>query len=130
MRVLETCLYVSDLAAAADFYGGLLGFPVISQVAGRHLFLRAGDGVLLLFVAEATEREQALPPHGARGSQHVAFAVAADEIDGWIGTLAAAGVPVLAVHEWSPGRRSIYFHDPAGNLLELAPASIWGIGEP
>jgi catechol 2,3-dioxygenase-like lactoylglutathione lyase family enzyme len=28
-------------------------------------------------------------------------------------------------HDWSDDRRSFYFRDPAGNLLEVANADIW-----
>ena len=29
---------------------------------------------------------------------------------------------------WPEGGRSIYFRDPAGNSLELAPPTLWGGG--
>jgi catechol 2,3-dioxygenase-like lactoylglutathione lyase family enzyme len=46
-RVLESCLYVDDLAAARDFYGHVLGLEVRSQVPDRHLFFRCGEGMFL-----------------------------------------------------------------------------------
>ena len=39
--------------------------------------------------------------------------------------LAEAGVEIEHDHEWPDERRSFYFRDPAGNLLEVANADIW-----
>lgn len=127
MQVLETCLYVDDLEAARTFYVDVLGFDVLSQVAERHLFLRAGAGVLLLFNPAVTEQEQVLPPHGAHGAQHIALRVEPDAIEPWTARLHAANVPIICDFAWPSGYRSIYFHDPAGNVVELAPAQIWGL---
>ncbi|WP_045235323.1 VOC family protein, partial [Deinococcus pimensis] len=54
MRLLETCLYVDDLAAAERFYVDLLGFEVHGRAPGRHLFLRADGAMLLLFDPRAS----------------------------------------------------------------------------
>src|SRR5688572_14219553 len=75
--VLETVLYVQDLATAEGFYVDILGFRKLSGEAERSLFLRAGESVFLLFRAEATERPGTLPPHGARGPGHTCFVVPA-----------------------------------------------------
>jgi hypothetical protein len=55
-RIKETCLYISNLEKAKEFYTGKLGLPVISFVEGRHIFFRAGQSVLLCFIAEITEK--------------------------------------------------------------------------
>ncbi|AWR87034.1 VOC family protein [Meiothermus taiwanensis] len=123
--VLETCVYASDLEAARGFYQGLLGLELFAEQPGRHLFFRAGPGVFLVFNPQATQQETALPPHGALGSVHVCFRVAAEELEGWAERLEAHGHPVTWA-EWKAGR-SLYVHDPAGNLIELAPAAIWGL---
>ena len=39
--------------------------------------------------------------------------------------LAGLGVAITHDHEWSEGRRSFYFKDPAGNLLEVADSDLW-----
>jgi catechol 2,3-dioxygenase-like lactoylglutathione lyase family enzyme len=52
--ILESALYVTDVAAAEAFYGDVLGLERISRVEGRHVFFRCGSGVVLLFDAEAT----------------------------------------------------------------------------
>ena len=131
--ILESALYVDDLEAAEAFYGGVLGLEIITQAEGRHVFFRCGDGVLLLFNAEATESAAApdarlpVPPHGTRGPGHLCFAASAEEIDRWKAQLQAQGIAIEADFEWPNGGRSIYFRDPSGNSLEFAEPRIWGL---
>ena len=130
--ILESALYVTDLEAAEAFYGGTLGLDLIAKAEGRHVFFRCGEGVLLLFNAEATEippppgARLPVPPHGARGPGHLCFAAAAEEIGRWENYLAKKGIAIEADFEWPSGGRSIYFRDPSGNSLEFAEPRIWG----
>ena len=67
-----------------------------------------------------------MPPHGARGPGHVAFAATAEELDRWRERLAAAGVAIEADFRWpGSGALSIYVRDPAGNSVELAEPRLW-----
>jgi catechol 2,3-dioxygenase-like lactoylglutathione lyase family enzyme len=126
--VLETCLYVDDLPAAERFYGDVLGLALVSRQPGRHLFFRCGGAMVLLFRAEASEGASSeVPPHGARGPGHVAFAMPEREIDEWTRHLESCGVTIELRMSWPRGGTSIYFRDPAGNSLELATPRIWGI---
>jgi catechol 2,3-dioxygenase-like lactoylglutathione lyase family enzyme len=130
--VLESALYVTDLAKAEAFYRDVLGLTVVGKVEGRHVFFRCGDGILLLFNADATEvppepgARLPVPPHGARGPGHLCFTANSDEIDRWKADLEAKGVAIEADFEWPQGGRSIYFRDPSGNSLEFAEPRIWG----
>jgi catechol 2,3-dioxygenase-like lactoylglutathione lyase family enzyme len=130
--ILESALYVTDLAAAEAFYGDVLGLERISRVEGRHVFFRCGPGVLLLFDADATRQSPPadaklpVPSHGAHGPGHVCFAATAEEIIRWKAALAARGIAIEADFEWPGGGRSIYFRDPAGNSLEFAEPRLWG----
>lgn len=130
--ILETVLYVSDLAAAERFYRDVLGLEPFSKAPGRQLFYRCGNQVLLLFNPEATSKPPAanalpVPPHGAAGPGHVCFRASADEMDGWRQRLEAGGVTLEADFAWPGGGRSIYFRDPSGNCLEFAEPRIWGL---
>lgn len=133
MQVLESALYAENLEETAAFYGDVLGLEEIVRVDGRHVFFRAGPGVLLIFRPSATEQplppdaRLPVPPHGARGPGHVCFAGTAAEIEAWANRLQAAGITVEADFEWPQGGRSIYFRDPAGNSLEIAEPRIWGL---
>jgi catechol 2,3-dioxygenase-like lactoylglutathione lyase family enzyme len=130
--VLETVLYARDLAAAEDFYRDVLGLQPFASVAGRHLFYRCGDQVLLIFNSEATRVPPApdalpVPPHGMEGEGHICFRASAGEIDAWRKRLEGKGVAIEADFEWPKGGRSFYFRDPAGNCLEFAEPRIWGL---
>jgi catechol 2,3-dioxygenase-like lactoylglutathione lyase family enzyme len=127
--VLETCLYATDLDAAERFYSDVLGLDAFSRVPGRHVFFRCGDAVFLVFNPDRTaapDPSGGVPPHGARGPGHVAFSVTEADLAPWRERLAAHGVEIEAEVTWPSGGRSLYVRDPAGNSVELAPASIWG----
>jgi catechol 2,3-dioxygenase-like lactoylglutathione lyase family enzyme len=131
--ILETVLYARDLGAAEAFYRDVLGLEPFARAAGRHLFYRCGDQVLLIFNPDATSLPAApqalpVPPHGAPGPGHVCFRATAAEIDAWVARLAAKEITIEADFEWPRGGRSVYFRDPAGNCLELAEPRIWGLG--
>ena len=136
--ILETVLYAEDLVAAEAFYTDVLGLTVYASVAGRHLFFRCGNQMLLIFnprVTVAPPKPGAklpVPPHGAIGQGHVCFAASADDIERWRHHFVACGIAIEADFHWpSPdatrGGRSIYVRDPAGNAIEFAEPRIWGI---
>ncbi|MGH2999756.1 MAG: VOC family protein [Gaiellaceae bacterium] len=122
--ILETAVYANDLEAAERFYAGLLGLEVDSSEPGRHVFLRCGDGMLLVFDPAATSRSSGIvPPHGAVGPGHVAFSV--DDLEAWPDRFRDAGVEVEADVAWPGGGRSVYVRDPAENSVELTTPRIW-----
>lgn len=128
--ILEAAVYVDDLDAAQDFYGGLLGLEVITRVEGRHVFFRCGPAVLLAFVAAATRvppEPDALPvpPHGAEGPGHVCFAVPGPALGALRDRLQAEGVEIESDFRWPHGPRSVYVRDPAGNSVEFAEPALW-----
>ena len=131
--ILESALYVGDLAVAEAFYRDVIGLERITRVEGRHVFFRCGSGVLLLFNAEATRQPPApdaklpVPPHGTSGQGHLCFAATAEEIDRWKTHLEARDIVIEADFEWPAGGRSIYFRDPSGNSIEFAEPRIWGL---
>ncbi|MDB4474815.1 VOC family protein [Opitutaceae bacterium] len=127
LRVLETCIYAEDLDAAFAFYGKVLGLQLHSRAEGRHLFFHCGQGMVLIFNPEETEKSHPdeIPAHGSRGSEHVCWAVERDNFDSWRKKLQAAGVEIEHELTWENGARSIYFRDPAGNSLEFATPRLW-----
>ena len=131
--ILESALYVNDLAEAETFYRETIGLELVGKVEGRHAFFRCGQGVLLLFNPEATQNppppdaKLPVPPHGTHGPGHLCFSATGDEIDEWKRHLSAKGVAIEAGFEWPQGGRSIYFRDPSGNSIEFAEPRIWGL---
>ena len=131
--ILETVLYAKDLDAMEEFYGRILGFPIYARSAGRQVFYRCGNQMLLIFNPDATESppepdaKLPVPPHGARGEGHICFRASAEEVEAWCTHLEKEGIEIEADFEWPGGGRSIYFRDPAGNCLEFAEPRIWGL---
>lgn len=125
-KVLETCLYVNDLDAAETFYRDAIGLEFYAKQEGRHVFFRCGTSMFLLFDPEGTS-DPSLPfgGHGSRGAGHAAFEIDEKEIQGWRDHLARHGVPITSETDWPSGGHSLYFHDPAGNVLEVATRSTW-----
>ncbi|HEY7634575.1 MAG TPA: VOC family protein [Gemmatimonadales bacterium] len=133
--VLESSLYCDDLDSAERFYRDVLGLEVLTRQVGRHVFLRCGEGMVLLFNPVATADPAistggpAMVPHGARGPGHLAFRLPERDIQRWLAHLSASGVPIEAEVHWPQGGYSLYLRDPAGNSIELATAALWGLAE-
>jgi catechol 2,3-dioxygenase-like lactoylglutathione lyase family enzyme len=133
LRVLESCLYATDLEAAHRFYTQVIGLALHAREDGRHVFFRCGEGMVLVFNPEHTSKVGTtvagapLPLHGARGAGHLAFAVREEEIPAWRAHLQRAGVAIESEVHWPQGGTSLYVRDPAGNSIELASPKIWGL---
>ena len=131
--ILETVLYVPDLAAAEHFYGRLLGVETYAKAAGRHVFFKLEGQMLLIFDPAATRQPSAgrlpVPPHGAEGEGHVCFSAAPAGLEAWRRRIAEMALAIEADFEWPGGGRSIYIRDPAGNSVEFAEPRIWGFTE-
>lgn len=126
--VIETSLYVTDLATTEAFYTSILGLEVVTKEAGRHVFFRVGEASMLLaFNAEATMKGDHLPHHGGHGSGHFAFGIESQSYDAWKNALRGHGVAIEQEIDWPRGGKSIYFRDPAGNSVELVTPGIWGL---
>ncbi|MEO1050253.1 MAG: VOC family protein [Bacteroidota bacterium] len=125
-QIKETCLYISDVDKSDAFYHGILGLPVISKVAGKHIFFRAGSSVLLCFIAEDSKTKTSPPGHYAHGKQHFAFEVESEAYDStkayFTDTL---NIEIIDKVIWKSGQESFYFHDPDGHILEVVPKGIW-----
>jgi catechol 2,3-dioxygenase-like lactoylglutathione lyase family enzyme len=126
VKIKETCLYVHDLEGARRFYHDVLGLPVISYLPGKHLFLRAGGSVLLCFNPDDSKTKTSPPPHYAEGRQHFAFEVPKEDYERTKAEIKGKGITIIDVVTWANGTESFYFHDPAGNILEVLPdPGIW-----
>lgn len=127
--LLEVALYGPDPAALERFYTTLFGFERLLRVPGRMVALRCGHTALLLFDPDATGAGGAVPAHGTTGAGHIAFVIENADLAAWRTRLADHDVAIETEVEWPEGGTSIYFRDPAGNSVELAPPDIWqGLG--
>jgi catechol-2,3-dioxygenase len=127
-RIFETILYAEDLAAAERFYQDAIGLRSLGRSALR-VVLRCGDGVLVIFdPRKSGVPGREVPSHATSGAGHIAFAAKPDDLPVWREQLRRAGVSIEREVEWDEGGCSIYFRDPAGNSVELAPPTLWGGG--
>lgn len=128
--ILETVLYVADLAPAAAFYAEVMGLVCLHADARMRAFDVNGRGVLLLFAQGGTLEPVetpggTIPPHDGTGPQHVAFSVEASALPGWRAHLGDHGIAIESETAWPRGGTSLYFRDPDGHLLELASPGLW-----
>lgn len=119
----EVNLWVEDLAEMRRFYVDVLGLSPIHESA-RHIFLKVADGyeghpqIVALFNSKF---------HGVRVKpdikrttlNHVAFSVRLKEFAAEKKRLKKLGLDVSEELHRKPHWRSMYFHDPEGNQIEL-----------
>ena len=128
--IVETILYVEDLARAVAFYRDELGLEPMTGDATRFQAFRVGAQVLLLFkrggtLEPATVPGGVIPPHDGAGPQHIGLAVGADDYEPWLARLRARGIAIESETRWERGGRSLYFRDPDRHLVELVTPGIW-----
>jgi catechol 2,3-dioxygenase-like lactoylglutathione lyase family enzyme len=124
--MLESALYVADVARSAQFYERVFGFRVISDFGPRGCALEAGERQVLLLFKKGESRT--IPtPHDGDGQLHVAFAIPAAELVRWEDWLAGNGISVEEKRVWDAGGTSLYFRDPDRHLVEVATPGVWSI---
>ncbi len=129
-RLNHAVLYVRDATAAAEFYGRVFGFEVVSsEFGGRAVFMRAAGGenhhdLGLFTVGPAAPN----PPRGATGLYHLAWEVPTiDDLAIAARELRAAGA--LGGASDHGVSKSLYGADPDGNEFEImwrVPREAWG----
>lgn len=128
--VLETALYVHDVARSRAFYTRLFGFPVLTEDDRLCALDVAGRAVLLLFRKRGTTETiqipgGAIPPHDGDGNLHCAFAIPAGDLEAWAARLRTGGIEIESRVAWPRGGISLYFRDPDGHLVEVATPGVW-----
>jgi catechol 2,3-dioxygenase-like lactoylglutathione lyase family enzyme len=129
--IVESVLYVEDMARAVAFYRDELGLEPMVGDPARFQSFRAGERqVLLLFKRGGTLQPTpvpggVIPPHDGGGSHHIGFAVTEGAYEAWRARLGERGIAIESETKWERGGRSLYFRDPDGHLLELITPGIW-----
>lgn len=128
--ILETSVYVADLARAHAFYGGILGLE--RMVSGDRLCVydAAPGETLLVFLRGATAEDVptkggVIPGHHSEGPSHFAFKIAKADLDRWRAHFAQVRVPIVSEVTWPAGGVSLYVNDPDGNVVEFAAPALW-----
>lgn len=126
VKIKETCLYLHDLEQAKKFYHEILELPLISYLPGKHIFFKAGSSVLLCFNPEDSRLKLSPPAHFGGGKQHFAFEVSDQNYEKSKQWLQGKGITITDEVAWPGGKKSFYFEDPEGNVLEIVPEKgIW-----
>jgi catechol-2,3-dioxygenase len=109
----ELTLQAEDMAAMEQFYTGVVGLEVLDRQDDR-IWLAVGEDTRLGLWSPGRKE------FGDEGGRHVHFAFSASpgRLDALAGQLRDAGVEVRGPVEHDGGDRSIYFRDPAGNVVE------------
>jgi len=116
--ILETSLYVTDLARSAKFYAEVLGFER-PDADERITAMGVGGHQILLLCKKGAAKDWKVP-HDGDGQLHVAFAINRDQLERWESRLAECEIAIEHRRTWPRGGHSIYFRDPDAHLVELA----------
>lgn len=121
-RLNHAVLYIRDVTASVAFYRDVLGFEVITEIAGRAAFLRAdgstNDHDLGLF-GIGDQAASSPAGRGAVGLYHLAWEVETlRDLESLATALTAAGALVGASDHGTT--KSLYGQDPDGLEFEIA----------
>ena len=117
-----------------DFYTNILGLEFVSEEKDRFVFLKAGQSMLLIFNPNKTLANDAndigtkLPIHGAFAPLsiiHFALEIEKQNYDNVKYMLNEKNIKIEKEVTWEKGTNSIYFRDPAGNLVEIITPRSW-----
>jgi catechol-2,3-dioxygenase len=130
-KVIETCIYSSDLESMKKFYVDIVGLSVIQEESDKLIFLKAGKSMLLIFDPLRTSvNNGGLPIHGAMtppSSIHFAMEIEEKEYQTCKEDLGRNGIAIQKEVNWDGKTKSLYFRDPAGNLVELITSGGWPV---
>jgi len=114
-------LRVLDLQRSRRFYSEVLGFRVLEEDpehGGTFMALEGQSHAIDLFPVTDAEAAARQTP-GVRGLGHIAFRVESEAaLKDAYATLRAQGVDIARTID-HVSQKSIYFHDPDGNTLEI-----------
>jgi catechol 2,3-dioxygenase-like lactoylglutathione lyase family enzyme len=154
-KIIETCIYTSNLQKLKDFYVNCLGLELVSEEKQRSVFLKAGKSMLLIFNPEKTlmtnyDKEggkedkkrsdvELFPPHGALTPPsivHFALEIDKSEYDNARKGLIESNIEIEKEITWNKEEvekkgttKSLYFRDPSGNLVEIITNNhLWPVG--
>jgi catechol-2,3-dioxygenase len=134
-KIVETCIYSSDLKIMKDFYVSGLGLQLVEE-SERAVFLKAGKSMLLIFNPDITRKEgdSLFPIHGAMtppAMVHFALETEKENYEYYKGLLTKKkDINIEKEIIWNKGdSKSLYFRDPAGNLVEIITRGEWPVEE-
>jgi catechol 2,3-dioxygenase-like lactoylglutathione lyase family enzyme len=119
-----------------DFYTNVLGLEFVSEEKDVYVFLKAGQSMLLIFnpnktlVRNGSDSTELPPPHGAFTPPsiiHFALEIDKESYGEARSILNEKNIKTEKEVTWDKGTNSIYFRDPAGNLVEIITPGSWPV---
>ena len=110
LKLAVVTLWVEDVNRTADFYRDILGLPLLTVDRGRPHF-DLGGAYLVILPGQ---------PHKVEGPRFPVLAFAVGDLDAVVHHLKSQGVELPWGVEEDNDSRWVMFHDPGGNLLEIA----------
>jgi catechol-2,3-dioxygenase len=124
-----------------DFYINTLGLEFVSEEKDRHVFLKAGQSMLLIFnpnktlvatvdTGNGSGNATQLPVHCAFAPPsiiHFALEIEKQNYDSAKHMLNEKNIKIEKEVTWEKGTNSMYFRDPVGNLVEIITHGSWPI---
>jgi catechol-2,3-dioxygenase len=129
-----------------DFYINILGLEFVSEENDRHVFLKVDQSMLLIFnpnkmlannnnnnnnnISNESSSTSQLPIHGAFAPPsiiHFALEIEKQNYDNAKYMLNEKNIKIDKEVIWEKGTNSIYFRDPAGNLVEIITQGSWPV---
>ena len=119
-----------------DFYINILGLEFVSEEKDRYVFLKAGQSMLLIFnpnktlVSNENSATIQFPTHGTSTPPsivHFALEIDQENYDNAKHMLNEKNIKIEKEVTWEKGANSIYFRDPAGNLVEIITPGSWPV---
>jgi catechol 2,3-dioxygenase-like lactoylglutathione lyase family enzyme len=112
-RLAVISLWAEDVAAAAHFYRDVIGLPLLPLHDHRPHFDLGGVYLVIL-------KGRPVPPLDPVPDRFPNVAFAVDDLDAAVEQLHAHHIELPWGVEADADSRWVMFHDPAGNLIELA----------
>ena len=106
-------LWAEDVATTAHFYRDVMGLPLLPAHDHRPHFDLGGVYLVIL-------KGRPVPPVDPVPARFPIVAFAVDDLDAVVGQLRAHLIDLPWGIEEDADSRWVMFHDPAGNLIELA----------
>ena len=114
-----------------DFYVSTLGLRLIEE-SERSVFLKAGKSMLLIFDPDITRAEghNMFPVHGAitpPAMVHFALEIEKEDYEYYKRVFIQNNIEIEKEIKLDKESKSLYFGDPAGNLVEVITKGEWPV---
>ena len=131
-KIVETCIYSYELEKMKNFYVNIIGLHLVSEEKGRHIFLKVGKSMLLIFNPKNTmaKNNGIFPIHGATTPPaiiHFALEIEKDDYENSKNVLNQNKIEIEKEITWKKETKSMYFRDPVGNLVEFITRDSWPV---